>query len=101
MTRIINYTTEDGTHHLEIIVDRLVNDRPNPQCLDSADDARGTRELEWHLDYASEMNEHGKVIHCGMLPWWLSKIKDQYQDEVDTHLWDKYDENQGVPVYED
>lgn len=81
-------------YKLTIEVSRLVSDKPDPSCRDSADDARGTREIEWRIVYAIEYDENNKVQQCGELPWWLNKLANDFDKRITAALWAKYDEAQ-------
>ena len=77
---------------LTVEITRLINDLPDPTCRDSADDARGCRELEWKLIYAIEYDDNGKPKQCGYLPKWLRWISIQHAEQIDAAIWAKYDE---------
>lgn len=87
-------TIELDQFKLTAEIKRLINDQPDPTCRDSADDCRGTRELEFDLVYGIEYDDQGRVKECGYLPWWLSKIKDEHEAEIEAAIWKQYDEGQ-------
>jgi hypothetical protein len=85
-------TIELDAYKLDVEIIRLINDPPDPMCRDSADDFRGTREVEWRLVYATHHNEKGKIDECGQLPKWLERIADRHGAEIEAAIWARYDE---------
>lgn len=83
-TQVTGIEIEEFVFDVEIT--HLVQKEPDPYCTDSADDARGYREIEWHLIYAAEY-ESGKCVACGELPWWLSKLTLDHADQIEAKLW--------------
>ena len=81
-------------YKLTVEIIRLVNDQPDPTCRDSADDARGCREVEWKIVYAIEHDDNGRVKECGYLPWWLDKLEREHDSAIEAAVWAKYDEAQ-------
>lgn len=87
-------TIELDQFKLTVEITHLINDAPDPTCRDSADDCRGTRELEWVLVYAVEYDDNGRIKQCGSLQPWLYNIADKYNSEITDAIWAKYDEGQ-------
>lgn len=85
-------TIELDQFKLTVEITRLINDAPDPTCRDSADDCRGTRELEWVLVYAVEYDDNGRIKECGQLQKWLDRIADRHATEISAAIWAKYDE---------
>lgn len=79
---------------LTVEITHLINDAPDPTCRDSADDCRGTRELEWVLVYAVEYDDNGRIKECGQLQKWLDRIADRHAKEITAAIWAKCDEGQ-------
>lgn len=80
--------------HLKLTVEvtHLVNDFPDPTCRDSADTARGERFVDFKVVYATEYSQKdGRVIECGYLPWWLSKLQDENHDAIEAEIWKQYE----------
>ena len=87
-------TIELDQFKLTVEITHLINDAPDPTCRDSADDCRGTRELEWVLVYAVEYDDNGRIKECGHLQKWLDRIADRHATEISAAIWAKYDEVQ-------
>jgi hypothetical protein len=82
---------ELGGLHLAVEVVSLIDLPPDPMCRDSADDFRGTRELEWRLTYATEFGEDGRVKQCGQLPRWLDKLARENESAITAAIWAQHD----------
>lgn len=85
---------------LTVEVTHLINDAPDPTCRDSADDFRGTREVEWHLTYATEYDDNGRVSQCGQLQKWLDRLAARHFDEIEAGIWAAYEKGQEAEPHE-
>lgn len=88
-------TVELDQFKLTAEITRLIDDKPDPSCRDSADDCRGVRELEWHLTFAIAYDDNGKVKECGYLPKWLAYLTREHSDEITAAIWKQHDNRQG------
>lgn len=79
---------------LTVEVTHLINDKPDPTCRDSADDFRGTREVEWHLTYGIEYDDNGRISQCGQLQKWLDRLAHRHSEEIEAAIWTAYDKGQ-------
>lgn len=87
-------TVTTDNYKLTVEVTRLVSDKPDPTCRDSADDYRGTRECEFRVIYGIEYNENGRIAQCGELPWWLDKLTEDHAEAIEAAIWKQYDKGQ-------
>jgi hypothetical protein len=75
----------------EIVTTLLIDEAPNHSCRDSADDYRGTRELEWKMVYAVERTETGRIVACGMLDTWMAYLTQEHGEAITAKLWELRD----------
>lgn len=73
-------------------VTHLINQAPDPTCRDSADDFRGTREMEWHISHAIRYDDDGHIAESGNYQPWLDQLYGDHFDLIEAKLWQKVDE---------